>query len=495
MTTVDMRAWAKKDLWPLASGELAVRPGLHKVLAPDSGRIFCGGFSVLNPFTGECWSYVFDCTSSVSVNRDLRLRVYDEDFAIFQTLSLGVNANPRVITHAVVEGQILICSPDIPTLWGLVGSMVILAVKVASDNPSTTALDIPRGIVCAFCNRFVIADGPSLFFSDPLAATGGDGRTFVAQNQNQRPAPVFGLHEGAGGQLVVLTQRGVYGLDASASAVGIVGSNGTDWRVLNHTETYSFGSSAAVNGRVFALTRTGYQLVDVEGDAVEGLNDPMVPRTYGPRIASDDWREGLMFASSDGPVVGARDAVSMHDLAAKVRSWWTRPASDGAFAVRGVLQTADGTDLLMSQDGIFEMAGNFDANDMTLTPAASQPKGVLCGRILTPPGDNPRVRDIRALASLGGEGTVYISPRGDPMTPETPPADARGLVIGTSVWGAAGLIYEPAPLAAVGGRKFSLLTHDMSIEVAADFCETRISAALDWTPSESSKHRPGEGSQ
>ncbi len=220
----------------------------------------------------------------------------------------------------------------------------------------------------------------------------------------------------------------------------------------------------------------------------------MIPRSYGPRIASDDWREGLMFAGSDGPMVGARDSVSMHDLGEKVRSWWTRPASDGGFKVRGVLQTVDGTDLLISQDGVYEPVGNFDANDLTITPAATQPKGVLYGRVLTAPGDNPRARDIRALASLGGEGTVYISVRGDAMTPETPPADTRALVVGTSVW-AAGSVYEPAPLAGVGGRKFSLLTHDMSIEVGADFCETRIGAGLEFIPSESAKKRPGEGSQ
>lgn len=489
MTTVDMRGWTKKDVFPLSSGEIAVRPGLRRVLAPDASRVFVGGFSVLNPFTGEVWSYVFDCTSSVSVNRDLRLRVYDENWTIQQTLGLGLNVDPRVITHAVVEGQIIICSPDFPTLWGLVGSMIILAVKVASDNDSTTAIDVPVGICCSFGNRAVIADGPSLYFSDPVGSTGGDLRTYVGQNQNQRPAPVFGLHEGAGGALVVLTQRGVYGLDASAGAVGIVGSNGTAWNILSHAESWTFASSAAVNGRVYALCRKGYKLVDTENSDEETLSDPMIPRTYGPRIASDDWREALMFSGDDGPVVSYGGNVSMHDLSEQVRSWWTRAASDGLFRVRGVLKTPDGTDLLMSEDGIYEPVGNYDAGTEA-TPAATQPKGVLLGRVLTPVGENPRARDLRFAASCGGEGNAYVSVRGDAQT-LTIPADNRALIIGTSSWGATGVIYEAAPLAA-GRWQGALDTHDMGVECAADFAETRLSVALDFGTSESAKKRPGE---
>jgi hypothetical protein len=492
MTAIDVDGLSKANLWPLPSGELAVRPGLRRVQSPDGSRIFVGGFSVLNPFTGECWSYVFDATSSTSTPRDLRLRIYDEDWQIFQALSLGVNVVPRVITHAVVEGQILIASPDFPTLWGLVGSSIILAIKQPSDNPSTTALDIPRGIVTTFGNRAVLADGPSLYFSDPVAATGGDLRTFVAQNQNQRPAPVYGLHEGAGGKLVVLTQRGVYGLDASAGAVGIVGSNGTAWEILNHSETYTFSSSCTVNGRVFALTRKGYRLVDVENNDEETLSDSAIPRLYGPRIVSDDWREAAIFGLNDGPGVALRSALSMADLGDQVRSWWKRPDSGAAFKVRGVLKTVDGSDLIIAEDGVYEPTGNFDG-DLTSTPAATQPKGAVYGRVPTDVAANPMARDVRAIASLGGEGSVYVSIRGQAAQSVTPPVDARALVIGTSSWGDA-RIYEPAPMAAIR-TQHALDSHDMGIEVAFDFCETRIGGKIELVGSLSAKDRPGERGQ
>ena len=390
MTNVDVRTWGKANLWPLASGELAVRPGLRRVLSPDGSRVFVGGFSVLNPFTGECWSYVFDCTSSVSTPRDLRLRVYDEDWQIFQTLSLNINTVPRAITHCVVEGQILICSPDMPTLWGLVGS------------------------------------------------------------------------------------------------------NGTAWQILNHSESYTFASSCVVNGRVFALSKDGYRLVDVENNDDTMLSDMVAPRQFGPRLASDDWREANMYAGDAGPVVAFRDAVSMHNISDETRSWWKRPDSGTAFAVVGVLKTVDGTDLILSADGVYEMAGNFDG-DLTATPAATQPKGLVYGRVRTDVGTNPMARDIRAAASLGGEGSVRVSVRGETPTAVTPPVDARALVVGTSSWGDA-RIYEPAPMAAIR-TQHNLDTHDMTVEVAFDLCETRIADTIDFTGSESATKRPGERGQ
>lgn len=484
---VDARAWWKLNVFPLPSGETAARPGLRRIYTPDANRMLCGGFTVLNSYTGEVWHYVFDITSSVSSPRDLRLRILDEDLQIFQSLSLNVNVDPRVITHAVVEGEILICSPDFPTLFGLVGSGVILAVKVPSDNPSTTAIEVPRGIVSSFGNRVAVADGITLYFSDPLSATGGDVRTFVPQNANQRPAPVFGLHEGAGGSLVCLTQRGVYGLDSSAGAVGIVGSNGTAWRILNHAEATTFASSCAVKGRVYALTRKGYQLVDTEGATEEPLNDPMIPRLYGTRIANDDWREARMFATNDGPAVSTTGACSMHDLDDEVRSWW-RCNVGSTFNVRGMLKSVDGDDMILAEDGVYQMMGNFDG-DLTATPAATQPKGIIYGRVLTSPDDNYTARQIEAVASVGGAGSIYVAVRGDGQT-LTVPADNRALIEGTSTWGGSPTTpYEPAPLQ-VARWQGDLNTRDVGVEFGADYPLTRIAPAINATPSESATKRP-----
>jgi len=183
----------------------------------------------------------------------------------------------------------------------------------------------------------------------------------------------------------------------------------------------------------------------------------------------------------------------MHDLAAKVRSWWNRPQSGTAFAVRGMLKSADGIEFIMAQDGIYEPVGNYDADDLTATPAATQPKGVFTGRVFSGPGQNTTIRSVRAVGSLGGTGSIYVAVRADAQS-EVPPADTRSMVVGTSSWGATSVIYEPAPLAAVRWQG-ALNSHDIGIEIALDFCDTRTGTSIDVGESESATNRPGERGQ
>lgn len=487
MPLQNVNEWSKLNIYPLQSGQFAARPGLRRLHTPDAGRIFVGGFSVMNPYTSETWHYVFDIVSATTTG--LRLSILDEDFLVWQQFNCNADVDPRVITHAVVEGELIIASPDFDTLWGLVGSGVIFAKKVASDNPATTAIDIPRGICTPWCNRVVIANGASLFVSDPVSATGGSTRTFVGQNQNQRPAPVFGIHEGAGGQLVVLTSRGAYGLDASAAAVGIVGSNGTDWRLLNHHETYTYASSCVVRGRVYALSKAGYLLVDVENDKEEGLDDVMAPRAYGPRISSDDYRSSRMVSGDEGPYVAYGDALSVHAVSDGLRSWWTCSVNS-SFRMRGTLRTPDGREMLLAEDGIYLPGGNVDGGQLLSSEAATQPKAVMCGVITLDPSANPTVREVTYGASVGGAGSIYAAVRGDAQS-ATPPADTRSLVIGTSSWGATGVIYQPTPIAS-RRLQFDLNGDDVSIEVAADYPETRLHVAAAVELSKSAPSRPND---
>lgn len=479
--------WSKLNIYPLQSGEFAARPGLRRIFTPSAGRKLVGGFSVQNPYTGEVWHYLFDIASATT--SDLRLHIVDDDFVTFQTFLLGVNVDPRVITHAVVEGEIIISSPDFDTVWGLVGSGVIFAKKVDSDNPATTAISVPRGICTSWCNRVVIANGASLFVSDPISATGGSTRTYVAQNQNQRPAPVFGLHEGAGGQLIALTSRGVYGLDAAAAAVGIVGSNGTDWRLLNHHESYTYESSAVVRGRCYALSKAGYLLVDMENNQEEALDDVVAPRVYGPRISSNDYRAAKMFAGDEGPYVAIGDALSAHALADNMRSWWTCSVNS-SFRMRGILRTPEGGEMLLTEDGVYLPGGNVDGGQLLSSEATTQPKAVMCGQVGTDPTGNPTVREITYAAAIGGVGAIYAAIRGNAQS-ATPPADTRSLVIGTSVWGATGRIYQPTPIAS-RRLQFDLNGDDVTIEVAADYPETRLHQAADVTFSRSAPQRPND---
>lgn len=489
MMTLDARHWAKRNLWPLPGGELAVRPGLRRLYTPESGRELVRGFSVLNPYTGEVWHYVFDVATSGT--KALRLLILDEDFATFQTLALNVDAVPRGVSHAVIEGQIVIGSPDFPTLWGMVGSSVRLATKVASDNPNTKAIDVPRGICTPWCNRVVIGNGVSLYVSDPIASTGGSPRTFTAANQNNRPAPIFGVHEAAGGMLVVATARGTYGLDSAAATVGTVAKGAADWRMLNHHEALGFDSTCVVQGRVYGLTQGGYALVDVEDGAEKDLTEPMVSRAFGARISMPDYRAARILGADRGPIVAveALSAVHLTHLHEKVASWWTSEIAPTDFRVRGLLRAPDGTELLLCANGVLACTGDFDGELALSSGTATQPKGVLIGQQPSPPAQNPTVREIHVSAAVPGPGSSIRATMRGRAKSQAGVADKQGITIGVDAWGTSAKRYTVTPLQSKR-MQLDQNTDDLGLEVAADGCLVRLLPMVDIDTSASATERP-----
>jgi hypothetical protein len=485
MTKIDLTKWSKRNVWPTADGQLAVRPGLRRIATPTAGRRWVAGFSAQNPWTLDVWHYVADVSTA---GHDLVVRIFDDDWVEWQAFSTGVDGIPRGFSHGVVEGEIMVGGAGMPTLWGYVGGPLALATKVASDNPGTTAINVPSGIVAAVLNRIVIADGASLYISDPAAITGGSIRTFVAQNQNQRPGVIFGVHEGAGGMLVCVTSAGVYGLDPSAFSVQIVGSNGTDWRLLNRNEAYSYDSSVNVRGRIYALTRRGFALVDVEGADEVSLDDPIVPTYLTRRAASPDWRTARIYEGDDGPVIADDAAIGSSgpaahfvDLTTGVRSWWTCfvAGTSTSWKPRGILRDPDGAAMVLSEDGVYAIGGNVDGGQMLSTEAAVQGVGILFGAIRSDPDDNPTLRKVTWSASLGGSGSLIVCARGVPQTgggggtSVTPTADSRGLIIGTDSWGASGKLYEPTPMA-TASWDCNFNSADQSLELRSSTPSTRL---------------------
>jgi len=490
MTTLDVTKWSKRNVWRTPDGQLCVRPGLRRLATPTSAK-WVGGFSVQNPWTLEVWHYIAEVDSD---DTDLRVLVLDEDFVEWQRIAMGVDGVPRGFSFGIVEGEIVIGAIGMPTLWGFVGGHLQFATKVDSDNPGTTSINVPRGIVAAVCNRIVIADGATIYISDPVAITGGSPRTFVGQNQNQRPGVVFGLHEGAGDSLVAVTSAGVYALDSSAFAVQIVGSNGTPWRMVNSHQAHSYDSSASVRGRVYGLTRRGYSLIDTDSDAEVLLGDALQPRRYGIRQASPDWRSARLYAGEDGPIIADGDLCHMTDVAFGLGSWWGCDVAS-TFRVRGALVDPDGATMLLCEDGVYAIGGNVDGTQLLSGEAATQPRAVLAGVIPGDPEDNPTIRRLVSSAALGGVGTIEVAVRGQVTTAfpsSTPAADTRALVVGTSSWGDTA-IYEPVPLASVRFDT-NYNTDDVAIEATANLPATRLGPLLNVDVSASApKRSPNRG--
>lgn len=420
----------KRDIWRLPSGDLCVRPGFRKLVNAAANRENVGGFSIQNALTGEAWHYVFDVATSGPL--DLKMRIFDGVFAEFQVFSFGLNVVPRAISPVVVQQQILVMSPDFPTLWGLVGSGVRYAVKQDSIS-GATAIDVPRGVATAWQNRPVACLSSLMQVGDPVTVQGGDLRSWISENANQRPGEVYGVHEAAGGLLCVATSAGVYGLDAAAAAVGVVGSNGTDWRVLNHHAAVAYDSSCVVRGRLYLLTKEGLILADVEDGNERVISDPPIPRRYGPAIGSDDFRRARLLALDEGPAVALEEqnALWRLDLRTGLTSWWTKED----LRVRGVLREDTGRQLLVLADGVYAVEGDYDgAGGLPDTPDADQPQGVLYGRVpIASDADTALVTSIRVRAASAGErGAAF---RGGGREDSATPADGDGVVDGVTTWG------------------------------------------------------------
>lgn len=466
---LDAMKLGKVNIWRLSSGELCTRPGLRRRYTPEAGRDLVASFSIFNAGTGEVWHYVFDVAQEGM--RDLRLLILDELFQTFQEFQFRLNVIPRGVSVSLIMDQIMIGSADFSTLWGLVGSGVAYAVKQDSVSGIET-IDVPRGIITAWQNRPVSCLGSSMFIGDPTTISGGDMRAFIPDNFNQRPGQIYGVHESASGMLIACTSAGVYGLDSSAAASGVVGADGADWRLLSHHAAFSYDSSALVRGRLYMLSKEGIITADVEDGEETLLNEKAVPRAFGPRIAAPDFRAARIYSGDEGPMVAlpSQNALWMSDRRGGISSWW-RCGIESTFDVVGYLRDIDGTQMLTTSRGVFSVDGDFDGEEALASPADEQPIGVLFGQV---PAlmDNNMIEHVRVRAAVGGAGggNVYAAVRGRSAS-ETPPVDPDGVTVGSSSWGTNRLL--STPLASVQfrfGERSAAPCREPTIEAAVDGC-------------------------
>lgn len=458
-----------RNLWRNAAGELIVRPGLRRMIASTSNRAIIGGFSVFDASCGDVFHYLFDVSTAGTGGAGLRLIVVDENFVTHFTWSTGINVVPRVITHAVILDQLVIASPDFPTMWGIVGSHITWASPVASVTNQTAIDPVPRGICTPWVNRVVIVDGRNLFISDPISVTGGSPQTFVGANQNSRPAPIYGVHQGAGGLLVTCGVDGTYALPESAAAVGVVGLSGASWEKLNHYATTAYGTTCVSRGRVAGLTTRGIAHLDVHDPQETLLVDPSVSLYYENAMEALDMRsEATVVATDAGPAVSMRNDVCRIDLSRELVSWWSDSQNPTDFTVVGALKGISGEEYLVTKTGVYRVEGNYDAAASTSTAA----NGMMYGRIATQPSDSPTVRAVEFASAAYGANNMRAAVRGFAGATKTLPIEPSCATIGTSSWGGSWRWQNPPMRSAE--IDFNINSDDVTIEVSANKCNARI---------------------
>lgn len=459
-----------RNIWPLASGELAVRPGLRKEFTPSGGNVVVGGFSIENPLTYEVWHYVLQRTTTA--NDTVKIYVYDEEWNELIVYDTGADAWPRIVTKCVTNNEIIIASPDFPTVWGLVGSGLVRATKVESDS-GQSVINVPRGVCVAWASRCVIGDGNALYFSDPVVVQGGSPRTFIGANQWPFEATIYDLHVTDSGRLVVCTSKGVWALDAEASTAGQVPAPA--WYQLSDYRSIDYGCTAMIHGRLFGLTRKGYRLIDGSGSEEIAIDDPHVPLKTWPRVVIGDYRQERMFASEDGPVVAVEGADALHrtDLSSGTRSWWTMTHSGETGDVRGWLRDRHGEEYVLTTKGAYRIAGNFDG-DETMTENATAVTGGFFGEVPMPPEASFVFN--RLVFGSDTAGTLYGAIRGSGNSgaaessislSSNAEAERLGHVIGTDDWDDADILWSEQPLRSID-MDFAVSTDDVTIEIAAE---------------------------
>jgi hypothetical protein len=378
-------------------------------------------------------------------------------------MGMGVMQRDPVISHAVGNNQLFINSPAFSApLYGIAGGGLITAVRSESNNPDTTALDIPAGHTCSFGDRFAIGAGPFVYFNDP----GVDPRVFVDINAKPFPGAVYDVMQGPGGSLFVFTTAGLYTVAADALGQG-QDVSGFISRVPG-LETSRPRNAIAAAGRVIVLQRDGVQIVD--GQKI-GIAASVSRRFWSKAVEVEDFRQvGELYPVPGGFIVGFRGRRGHFltvDLERESASWTT--STQSSLSAVGTLRSRDGEALIVLRDRVVVPHGNADFDAATI-------RGVAVGSLETAEDDRPVVRRVTVSGANVGQ-TNGVTVNGEDKT-STTAARTGDFVIGTSLWSADDVRYA-GRTARTTRHGFNVRASEPAIEVRFDGGDRRIEATVD----------------
>lgn len=474
MTDIDLSGFAKRNIWPLQSGEMAVRPGIRKIDDLVSDDVVAA-FSIKTFTNQETQHFIFH---EQTAPYKLFLTVYDEDFdgLPLQTLLTDATSRPEVITHAVVFDQIVIASPDFSTLFGYTGGTIMKAEKPSALTTNTTLdpVDVPRGICTSWGGRCVIADGTMVYFSELVRFGLGVGIGFNVFSGSPVPGNVYGIHTNAGGDLVVVTNNGVFGLPVDYSSAG--DQVAPSWNKWNDHVATGYGQTCASRGEVFALTRRGFRGLTGEGNAEVFLDEPRVQTTVTTRIAHDNYMMGYIYGGVDGPVIAHPDGdgICFVDLSVGMHSWWTMTHSGETQELRGLLIDPYGEQLLVTKKAAYAVGGNFDGDIASTSENATAVYGAYIGSMPASPDRSPKLR--RVDYTTDSNGNVKVSFLGLQRTvANTPQKALETFDDATSEWD---LTETTAKKLLSVRTRWAERTDDLGMEIAVEGCLSRMPPVL-----------------
>ncbi|QDP58223.1 MAG: hypothetical protein Unbinned1446contig1004_10 [Prokaryotic dsDNA virus sp.] len=481
------------------AGELAVRHGrtdYQNLRNPDGSTLTSlsfdanKAFSVKSQFVDDIRFYILganrDAAGALS-GGDIFLMVLDETLDYRnrkQIINLGKYRNVRALTSAVVNGQLIISSPDLPTLWGYTGSGVTFARKQDSVNVTTETISIPNGICVSWAGRCVIAKGEALFVSDPLAP-----RTYTAGGIVTLPGTVYGLHVGVNGELIAVTGNGVYSLSSQAASQGqnIIGS----LQKLSSYRASSYECSALTPNGLYGLTRRGVTRIDTDSSEEIIVSDGSYIRSLTEMINYPDYRVGKLFQTEKGLCLSIGDIDSdgdddytggacMIDFHTGTKSWWTERA---VTRIESVFKSREGDDvfLLRSATGTPPFTGRtkvamFDKiGNTNETPTTGYVSGIVASDL----EKSPVVRYVYMSANNGGLKSS-CAVRGEKFrrngTLQEVVTKSNGIVIGTDFWADSMTDKRRYKTAELVRSRFDFAKHtnDISLEVGIQGATARV---------------------
>lgn len=415
--------------WDETNTEPCMLPGHVKsrrsVFVTDTGRdvAFGGVFSIIPQQDDIARIYTVEQSSDT-----LTLYGYseDDDFQCAQKELLASGSSP-IVTWAVVDNIIFVSSPAFPTHYMLQGGGAWLALSEDIENVDGDVLfesmAFPRGICVEFGGRLAVASDNVLYFADA-----GRPFTFLASNALDPPGgSIRGLHV-IGGALVACTATGVYALpQEAATRADVFGT----WQRVSDFICTEYGQTVEHAGVLWGLTRNGLQAVYPSAGSVD-FNQSFGQRTFGDRMSSQNWASDARLLSVPGEGVAVvprgRDGFFFFRPEYKHGSWWVSETTPGWMNIRGAARLSDGSMRFYTANAVWSPVGNRQENETTFHAGLS-------GSIREHTVDrSPVLRKTQFAAGLGGDGSVFVSVRGQSdVDTDSPPA--RGLVAGTSVWG------------------------------------------------------------